>query len=170
MPVNKGRWDQETGYAYICWRCNGSGSEGNCPDCYDLDYGRIMHQFRAAQGQRYYALLKAALSIRGKEICDHTRKMRSAKGKLSPADMCFLLVHYGFPKNRLKPLMEWLEETRVIPGGSHRRLKERGFKVSQALRTLKVDECSQCQRLYYREESAYNGLCIGCDRRLNKSD
>jgi len=134
--VNKGKWYPETGYTYICWRCNGSGGNGQCCDCYGLEYDRIMQAFSTARGKRYYALLKAALSIRGLEIYTEVKSFRNQKGMLSPADLCRLSIRFGFPPNRVKPFAEWLEETGVIPYGAYRRTKERGFKPMKVMKTL----------------------------------
>ncbi len=166
--VNKGKWNPASGYAYTCWRCNGSGGNGQCSDCYGLNYNRIMQAFRTARGKRYYALLKAALSIRGLEIYCEVKSARELKGKLSPVDLCHYSVHFGFPMNRVKPFAEWLEETGVIPSGIYRRIKERGFKPMAIMQKMGIIECKECHRPYYLEESACNGLCMWCDNEQNR--
>ena len=136
--VAKGRWDKYKGYLYTCGKCNGTGRNGDavCDHCYALDYAALMEAFRYARGSRYYALLKAILSIKGKEIYDTARQVKADTNKIVIADLFKLLVQFQFPPNRMKPLVEWLEETQVIPSGAYKRLKERGLKIRQGLDML----------------------------------
>ena len=136
MVVGKGKWNPQTGYEYTCLRCQGLGDNDNCPDCYGLDYKRIMNAFTTARGKRYYALLKAALSIKGHFIYEHAREIIAYEGRLTVADICHMMVKFDFPANRAKPFFEWLEETRVIPTGTYACLRDRDFKPSEAFQRL----------------------------------
>jgi hypothetical protein len=137
-PVAKGVWNPDTGYSYICANCNGT-NRATCTHCYGLNYPKLLEAFAVARGARYYAILKAILSIKGKAIYDRAREVAGG-GKLSPADLCELLVEFEFPPNRMKPLVEWLEETRILPTGAYGRLREMGFRVSAALEALGLSE------------------------------
>ena len=163
--INKGKWDPVSGYTYICKCCNGSGGSGKCPDCYGLDYRRIMVEFRAARGQRYYALLKAALSIHGHNIYIDVKafRERTASGFLSPAELCQLSVAYFFPRNRVKPFSEWLEETGIIPHGAYRRIRQRGFKPMVVMDKLGIMDCNKCLLPYPKKQMNDNGTCVWCD-------
>jgi hypothetical protein len=136
--VAKGQWDKDRGYLYTCGNCNGRGQVRGevCDHCYALDYDALMYAFRVARGSRYYALLKAILSIKGKEIYDTARQIKANTDKIVIADLFALLVQFQFPPNRMKPLVEWLEETQVCPSGAYERLKERGLKIRQGLDVL----------------------------------
>jgi len=136
MAVAKGKWDRNTGYAYTCGQCAGRGMVHGqaCSHCYALDYQAIMEAFKLARGERYYALLKAALSLKGKTIYDATRDGE----RLTIADIFRLMVDFDWPRKRAKPFFEWLEETNVIPSGTYRHLKDRGFVITTVCEKLNI--------------------------------
>ncbi len=145
MSINKGHVDENHNYIYTCGNCNGAGYvvdsktglDQSCHHCYALDYPALLIAFTTARGERYYALLKAILSIKGKAIHDRAMEIRASRdGKLLIADLCHLLMEFQFPRNRMKPLAEWLEESRVCPAGMYDRLLDRGFKVNKFLEEL----------------------------------
>jgi hypothetical protein len=140
MTVAKGTWSTETGYTYTCAQCNGAGMVAvqPCDHCYALNYDQIMQAFKTARGKRYYALLKAALSLRGKAIYDAAKQHVENNGKLTIADIIYLMVSFNWPRMRAKPFFEWLGETGVIPFGAYLRLQERGFKITKACEKLGV--------------------------------
>ncbi len=135
MPINKGQTLDDGTYIYTCGTCNGKGvSTGNeCPYCYGLDTVKILEAMRVgARGQRYYALLKAFLSVKGKAIVDsHKEVKQSQDGKFFVIDIGYLVILHGL---NYKALVEWLEETRCVPSGTYRHLSEmRGFKVNKLI-------------------------------------
>lgn len=139
MTINKGRHSEHHDYLYTCGYCNAKGYIKGlpCPHCYNLDLPTLLKEFETARGERYYALLKAILSIKGRAIYDRAMEIRNTQeGKLKIADLCHLLIEFQFPHNRMKPLAEWLEECRVCPAGTYEHLQARGFKVKDSLRQL----------------------------------
>jgi len=141
--IAKGQRQTDGSYIYTCGNCDGVGffSDKACPHCYNLNYDELLIQFKTARGERYYAILKAILSIKGKAIVDRAEEYKSkhSNGKMSVADCFHLLMDFKFPLNRFKPLVEWLEETRTIKTGSFRRIQQGGHKVKKTLIRLGYD-------------------------------
>lgn len=144
MTVAKGQIQADNSYKYTCGNCNGAGQfidsktgqYEDCTHCYNLDYDKLIEAFRLARGERYYAILKAILSIKGKAIVDSANARRGENGKLSLAALLHVLMEFQFPHNRFKPLVEWLEETRTIQAGAYDRIHRGKFKVSDGLKEL----------------------------------
>lgn len=130
MKVAKGQIQLDNMYIYTCGNCNGVGFFSNevCPHCYNLDYERLTQEFKTARGSRYYALLKAILSVSGKAIADEFIDLKSTHGKLSPVQMGYLTLRFGM---NFTALGEWLEECRLIPSGMTLRVKERGTTIDE---------------------------------------
>lgn len=137
MPVAKGKTLKDGTYIYTCGKCHGAGFFGvePCPHCYNLDYKVLMQHFETARGERYYALLKAILSIKGKAMVDRvaTVRSKSESGKISLADLLHIFMEFEFPINRFKPFAEWLEEARAIPTGTYQRIKDSRFGIKKGL-------------------------------------
>jgi hypothetical protein len=141
--IAKGEIQADSSYRYTCGNCNGNGRfmDGktgeyeDCPHCYNLDYDKLIEAFRLARGERYYAILKAILSIKGKAIVD-SAIARKHDGKLFVADLLHLLMEFKFPRNRFKPLVEWLEETHTLKSGVYELIHDSKFKISDGLREL----------------------------------
>jgi hypothetical protein len=104
-------------YRYACASCAGTGKRGEqiCQDCYGLDIERITLALKTARGYRYYALLKAWLSVRGKEMADEAKRVKE-KGALSPIDVGYISLRFDL---NLKATSKWLGECRVIPAGAY---------------------------------------------------
>lgn len=151
MAVAKGKWSPETGYVYTCGKCRGRGMVAGqpCPDCYGLDVVLIIEAFKLARGERYYALLKALLSLQGKAIYEAALVIIEESGNITVAQIFDLAVRFHWPIMRIKALFEWLEETNIIPSGSYRRLRDRGLKIKHAAATLGIVECETCGNPYY---------------------
>lgn len=134
MAVAKGRIVEGNQYIYTCGRCNGSGEVRGtvCTDCYSLDLEKLLYEFQVARGERYYALLKAILSIQGKAICDALIAVREQHGRFTPLDLGMLVIKFGWG-NRMKPMAEWLEETHLMPAGMYQSLRDRGMKPGEVL-------------------------------------
>jgi hypothetical protein len=159
MPVAKGYIDNSCTYHYTCGNCKGighfmdskTGKYEVCTHCYDLDYAKLIDAFRLARGEQYYAILKAILSLKGKDIHDRVWEIGEARGKyrerfdgiqvpvITVADMLHLLMEFQFPQNRFKPLVEWLEECRFVPTGTHDKIRRSNFKVRDGLKELGYD-------------------------------
>ncbi|MGB1286100.1 MAG: hypothetical protein ACPG7F_06170 [Aggregatilineales bacterium] len=125
MAVAKGRTLPDGTYIYTCGNCGGVGwhaSGDTCNHCYALDYAQITEAIKSARGQRYYALLKAALSISGKAIvhCANAIKNENKWGKLRFVDLGYIALRFNL---NLKSTIEWLEETRSVPFGTSNRRK-----------------------------------------------
>jgi hypothetical protein len=145
MTVAKGVWNPETGYEYTCGKCHGTGDWHGylCDHCYgvlqpDAQWNAIMSAFKTAKGERYYALWKAALSLRGKEIVDAVLEIKAERGKVTIADIFHLMVKFDWPRMRAKPFFEWLEETTMLPTGTYDNMKERGFVIKTACEKLGI--------------------------------
>lgn len=147
MTVAKGRIDESYNYVYTCGYCNAKGflSGLPCPHCYNLHLPRLMQEFATASGERYYALLKAILSIKGRAIYERAKEVDSQRlanqgGHLTYADLYHLFMEFNFPRNRFKPFVEWLEECNVIPCGTHDKMLRGGLKVKDVLARLGYGE------------------------------
>ena len=86
MRVAQGQVMPDGRYIYTCGSCYGTGYHRRtgvrCPDYYDLGIARITNALKTARGARYYALLKALLSVRGKEIRDEALRIQAAQGNI----------------------------------------------------------------------------------------
>lgn len=129
-PVAKGQSYPDGTYVYTCGTCNGAGFVGDnhdCPDCYGLNVEKIVEQIqKGARGQRYYGLLKAFLSVRGKEIVSGFWTIKARDGKVTPVDIGYLSLKYGL---NLKATWEWLEECRCVHSGMYEHFGSSGIKV-----------------------------------------
>lgn len=142
MAVAKGTIAYNYDYIYTCGNCDGHGYHADCTictHCYNLDLPRLLIEFKTARGQRYYAILKAILSLCGGDLARDVNALRNQKPAgvgISYADLCHELVRYRWPRNRWKPFLEWLEECRVIKVGAYTYFKERGIGVARMLELL----------------------------------
>lgn len=136
MSVAKGQIQPDKTYLYTCGNCLGEGVLPNgetCSHCHNLNYEALITDFATARGERYYALLKAILSIKGKAVYDRAVEIRKENGKFTAFDFGRLLLEFGFPRNRMKPLAEWLEETRFCRYGTWENIQDGGLKVKDIL-------------------------------------
>lgn len=134
MAIAKGQHQPDHSYKYTCGKCQGRGKlpNGICDHCYSLNMELLLEQFQTARGERYYAILKAILSVKGKAIHDRAVQIKQETGKVSPLDLGIMCIEFGFG-TRMKPLVEWLEECRLAPTGLYTNLQERGMKVGKVL-------------------------------------
>lgn len=112
--INRGVLQPDKSYQYFCLKCDGAGlAEGKtCDHCYALDLDLLRSNIRVARGERYYALLKAILSLVGKSIYDDAQQIKAQRdGKMTPIDVAYLAVKYDL---YLKVVWEWLQETGAI--------------------------------------------------------
>lgn len=138
--INKGHLTEDKAYIYTCHNC--AGQNPDCPYCYGLNTERILAEMKkGAQGQRYYALLKAFLSVQGQAMVQKARDIQQAQGgKLLVYDIGYLSLHFGL---NLKATWEWLSEAGVVASGSY----------EFALGHLKVrDIYALARRKYHLEE------------------
>lgn len=129
--VAKGRTLEDGTYLFTCGHCGGTGqiAETVCSWCYGLDADAILAAMRdGARGQRYYGLLKAYLSVRGKAIVDEAKRLYDEQGALMVVDLAY--IHRLFGLN-FKATVEWLEETQVIHSGVYDAIEYRGIKVRE---------------------------------------
>ncbi len=137
--INKGYYAEDRGYIYTCRLCGGQGYTvpgDPCPHCYALVMSDLLREFQMARGERYYAILKAILSLVGKGIIDDARWITRSQGHLLISDVVLLMVKYDWPFNRTKAFFEWLEERGVCPFGMYDALKDRGFSIGKYLETF----------------------------------
>lgn len=123
--VAKGVTQPDGTYLWTCNKCSGMGQD--CDWCYGLDTTKIIEEMKkGARGQRYYALLKAFLSVKGKEIVDFVNTLRNPDGGVSPAAVGCVSLKFGL---NFKATCEWLEETRVIRAGTYDRLMDSRLRL-----------------------------------------
>jgi hypothetical protein len=123
MIVAKGKTLPDGTYIWTCNKCDGRNPA--CDWCYGLDTDRIIEEMaKGARGQRYYALLKAFLSVRGKEMVDYAKTIDTVR----LVDLGHISLKFGL---NFKATVEWLEETYVIRGGVYDVIKRSGWTVSQ---------------------------------------
>lgn len=84
------------------------------------------------RGAEYYTELRKILnSDEGRAIVEEAEAVKLATNKLTPFDLCVITLNHSLP---FKAVVEWLEESKVLPTGTHERLMSRGFKVQEALK------------------------------------
>lgn len=122
--LRKGQLQPDKSYRYTCGKCNDKGMCGAvvCDWCYGLDTVQLCEQITMARGERYYGLLKALLSVIGKEMHDYTRGLIS----ITPVDIAH--VHLKFNLN-MKATWEWLEETSAVYSGTYQQFVDLRLKV-----------------------------------------
>lgn len=127
--VGEGKSYPDGSYDYVCAACRDSGfvDGSECVWCYGKDPDRILDEMRkGARGQRYYALLKAYLSVKGRDIVAAAQWMHGGEHKLTVTDLGRLHLRFGL---NFKALTEWLEECGVIRPGTYERLHYSGIRV-----------------------------------------
>lgn len=128
--VAKGRTLEDGTYLFTCGHCNGAGQRDGdvCSWCYGLDTDRILAAMRdGTRGQRYYGLLKAYLSVKGKTICDEAQRLKRERGgTLTLVELGYIHLKYGL---NFKATVEWLEETSCIRSGTYDLYIENRWKV-----------------------------------------
>lgn len=142
IVINKGHIAEDKTYVYTCHRCN--FTDDLCPYCFARNMELVRVNLRHTRGQQYYALLKTALSVIGKDICDSAASLGNQHGKLTWMDLGYLTVQFDIP---FKPLVEWLEETGVVKSGTYRYFQENGGKVGVLLDKARIayDDASATQ-------------------------
>lgn len=112
MYAAKGQRQPDGTYIYTCGKCHGRDGNQDCDWCYGLNLDRIVEEMqKGARGQRYYSLLKAHLSITGKEIVDEWQRLKEEKDALRAADIGYLSLKFRL---NFKATWEWLEENWLV--------------------------------------------------------
>jgi hypothetical protein len=131
--VAQGKTMDDGTYIWECNKCEGNNNPA-CDWCYGLNTERIIEEMqKGARGQRYYALLKAFLSVQGKAMVDYAK---SLDNKLRVVDLGQISLKFGL---NFKATVEWLEETRVIRSGSYDRFKRSGLKVTDVMEATRQE-------------------------------
>lgn len=136
--VGKGHSYDDGTYEYVCAACNDRGTVGGseCVWCYGKDADRCLAAMReGARGQRYYALLKAYLAVRGEDIVSAAKAMHGGEKKLTVLDLGRLHLRFGL---NFKALVEWLEECHVIWTGTYEKIKDNGIRVKDILAKIEA--------------------------------
>lgn len=132
--VGKGKSFDDGTYVYTCNACNGTGkvSGTECAWCYGLNVDRIVQEMKAgARGQRYYGLLKAFLSVRGKDIANEVKRI----GNVTLIDVGYLSLKFGL---NFKAICEWCEEINLFKPGIYERFSRSGVKVNTVYEKARV--------------------------------
>lgn len=92
-------------------------------------------KLRVTRGKGYYTILKAILAEVGPLLVADAEAIKAESGgKFTVYNVGCLAVKYDL---NLKATCEWLEESRVLPVGSYRRLKARGLKATEVFEAVK---------------------------------
>lgn len=133
----KGQTQPDGTYIYTCNACNGTGvvNDEVCHWCYALNTSIIAEKMSSGvRGQQYYALLKAFISVNGKEMVEEAKAFKSKNGKITPHDLLYISLRF---KLNWKATVEWLEETYTIPSGTYELLQGMGFKPTKEAQFVK---------------------------------
>lgn len=95
-----------------------------CKLCFDSNETDILNSLKTARGQRYYGNLKAYLAIKGQGIISTAKSIKKENNnKFTMTNITELADILGFPRRRIKSLIEYLEECGFIKAGTYERLK-----------------------------------------------
>jgi hypothetical protein len=95
-----------------------------CNLCFNGDETAIINSLKTAKGQQYYGNLKAYLAIKGQIIISTAKSIKEKNnGKFTMINITKLADTLGFPRTRIKPLIEYLEECGFIKAGTYDRLR-----------------------------------------------
>ena len=95
-----------------------------CKLCFNGDETAIINSLKTAKGQQYYGKLKAYLAIKGRIIISTAKSIKEKKNdKFTMTDITKLADTLGFPRKRIKSLIEYLEECGFIKTGTYGKLK-----------------------------------------------
>lgn len=139
MLAAKGEIQADKSYRYTCGKCRGKGNSNGviCDWCFNLDLDKCREAIKTSQGQKYFSLLKAILSIVGKHIYDDVMAYKAANesGKIAIVDLGYITLRYGL---NFKATIEWLEETHGLLSGTHSRIMESNFTDKQTGKRRKI--------------------------------
>jgi len=95
-----------------------------CNLCFNGNETAIINSLKTARGQQYYGNLKAYLAIKGQIIISIAKSIKEKNnGKFTMINIIELADTLGFPRTRIKPLIEYLEECGFIKAGTYDRLR-----------------------------------------------
>lgn len=95
-----------------------------CNLCFDGNETAIINSLKTARGRRYYGNLKAYLAIKGQAIISTAKSIKEKNNnKFTMTNITELADTVGFPRSRIKSLIEYLEECGFIKTGTYDRLK-----------------------------------------------
>ena len=95
-----------------------------CNLCFNGNETAIINSLKTAKGQQYYGNLKAYLAIKGQIIISTAKSIKEKNnGKFTMINITKLADTLGFPRTRIKPLIEYLEECGFIKAGTYDRLR-----------------------------------------------
>jgi len=95
-----------------------------CNLCFDGNETAIINSLKTAKGQRYHGNLKAYLAIKGQAIISTAKSIKEKNnGKFTMTNITQLADILGFPRKRIKSLIEYLEECGFIKAGTYDKLK-----------------------------------------------
>ncbi len=91
-------------------------------------------KLRAARGKGYFTVLKAILAKCGQDIINDAQEVKRKDGRITPFNIAEIALKHDL---NFKATCEWLEESGVIPSGSHQKLIERGFRATLAFEAVR---------------------------------
>jgi hypothetical protein len=117
--IPKGQSFPDGTYLYKCPCC-----VNPCNLCFNGNETAIINSLKTAKGQQYYGNLKAYLAIKGQIIISTAKSIKEKNnGKFTMINITELADTLGFPRTRIKPLIEYLEECGFIKAGTYDRLR-----------------------------------------------
>lgn len=95
-----------------------------CKLCFDGNETAIINSLKTAKRQRYYGNLRAYLAIKGRAIISTAMSIKEKNnGKFTMTNITELADTLGFPRTRIKSLIEYLEECGFIKSETYGKLK-----------------------------------------------
>ena len=95
-----------------------------CKLCFDGDETAIINSLKTAKGQQYYGNLKAYLAIKGRIIISTAKSIKEKNNdNFTITDITKLADTLGFPRKRIKSLIEYLKECGFIKDGTYDKLR-----------------------------------------------
>lgn len=117
--IPKGQSFSDGTYLYKC-PCHANP----CSLCFNGDETAIINSLKTAKRQRYYGNLRAYLAIKGRAIISTARSIKEKNnGKFTMTNITELADTLGFPRTRIKSLIEYLEECGFIKSETYGKLK-----------------------------------------------
>ena len=95
-----------------------------CDLCFNGNETAIINSLKTARGQRYYGNLRVYWAIKGRDIISTAKSIKEKNnGKFTMINITELADILGFPRTRIKSLIEYLEECGFIKTETYDRLK-----------------------------------------------
>lgn len=95
----------------------------------------LTEKLKVTRGKGYYTVLKQILAECGQAIADDARAITAETGQLNAVDIGRLALRYDL---NFKATCEWLEDSRILPAGTHGRLMRAGIKPGEVFEAVRA--------------------------------